>query len=226
MHLFINDIPVHILEPGKRPDAGHINYSVDARKEAITKAKLINHTWINNCDTKHFDTILDLVNHQVPIDLLSLYITATDYNAIKLYLKKKFTVVKAAGGLLVKKDRFLMINRLKKWDLPKGKKDSDERYTKTATREINEECNIKSKVGKKICTTWHTYTMNKRNMLKKTRWYLMQVVDDSKMKPQTSEAIEELRWMNRKEVYLSLDNSYKSIRFVFEEYYRKMDKLV
>ena len=60
-------------------------------------------------------------------------------------------------------------------------------------------------------------------MLKKTRWYLMDVVDDSKMRPEITEDIEELRWMTRKEVYHALENSYKSIRFVFEEYYRKSE---
>lgn len=116
-----------------------------------------------------------------------------------------------------------MIYRLKKWDLPKGKKEKGEKYKHTAVREVEEECNITVKLGAKICTTWHTYTMNKRAMLKKTKWYLMESVDDSRMKPQVAEDIEEIRWMNPKEVYHALEHSYKSINHVFEQFYEKME---
>jgi 8-oxo-(d)GTP phosphatase len=61
--------------------------------------------------------------------------------------------------------------------------------------------------------------MNKNAMMKKTRWYVMDILDDSKMKPQQSEDIEETRWMSQKEVYHALEHSYKSISYVFEQYY-------
>ena len=94
---------------------------------------------------------------------------------------------------------------------------------RAAVREVEEECNVTVKLGRKICTTWHTYTMNKRAMLKKTKWYLMDAVDDSRMKPAVEEDIEELRWMTRKEVYHALEHSYKSISYVFEQYYKKIE---
>jgi 8-oxo-(d)GTP phosphatase len=131
--------------------------------------------------------------------------------------------VKAAGGLVRKKDKFLMIYRMKKWDLPKGKREKGEKNSKAAVREVEEECNVSVKIGGKICTTWHTYTMNKRAMIKKTRWYVMDVIDDSKMRPAFAEDIEETRWMNRKEVYHALEHSYKSISYVFEQYYEMME---
>ncbi|NJM25314.1 MAG: NUDIX domain-containing protein [Bacteroidia bacterium] len=116
-----------------------------------------------------------------------------------------------------------MIYRLKKWDLPKGKKEKRERYRETAVREVGEECNVTVKLAGKICTTWHTYTMNKSSMLKKTRWYLMDLVDDSRMRPDITEDIEDIRWMSQKEVYHALEHSYKSIRHVFERYYALME---
>ncbi len=225
MNLFINDIPVSVLESGQQPEEGHFNLSIDSSKETITKAKLIHHVWVHNVSTQHLDVILDLINTKVPTNLLSLTITVDDYQAVKLYLKGKFKVIKAAGGLIIKKDKFLMIYRMKKWDLPKGKKESGEKYKQTAEREVEEECNVQVKVGKKLCTTWHTYTMNKNSMLKKTRWYVMELIDDSNSQPSVDEDIEELRWMNQKEVYLALENSYKSIRFVFEEYYKAKDRV-
>jgi 8-oxo-dGTP pyrophosphatase MutT (NUDIX family) len=220
MNLFVNDIPVLILKAGQQPDAGDYNHAVDAATEQVTKSKMINHVWVNNASVADMDLILDLLNSKVPISLISLCITVNDYSALKTFLKKKFKVVKAAGGLVRKKEKFLMMYRMKKWDLPKGKKESGEKYKETAVREVVEECGVTVKLGRKICTTWHTYTMNKSSMLKKTRWYVMDLVDDSKIKPAIEEDIEELRWMTHKEVYHALENSYKSIRFVFEEYYK------
>ncbi len=225
MNLFVNDIPVRILHPGTHPAAGDVNHQIDASREPITKAKLIHHVWINEGTVNDLDLVLDLLNSKVPTNLLSLDITVVNYDAVKEFLKKKFKIVRAAGGLIRKKDRFLMIYRMKKWDLPKGKKESGEKYKDTAGREIQEECNVTVKVGKKICTTWHTYTMNRNAMLKKTRWYVMEVVDDTKIKPALEEDIEEVRWMNQKEVYHALENSFKSIRFVFEEYYKMTEKV-
>lgn len=220
MKLFVNDIPVHIWENGAQPESENFNFEIHAPKEAITKAKMINHVWVREATVQDLDKILDLVNSKVPTNLLSLDITVQDYEAVKGYLENKFKIVKAAGGLIKKKDRFLMIYRMKKWDLPKGKKESGEKYRQTAEREIEEECNVIVKSGKKICTTWHTYTMNRNSMLKKTRWYLMELIDDSRARPSLEEDIEEVRWMTQKEVYHALDNSYNSIRYVFEEYYK------
>ncbi|HZY79417.1 MAG TPA: NUDIX domain-containing protein [Cyclobacteriaceae bacterium] len=221
MNLFVNDIPVIILKPGKQPDLGQFNAVVDVRKAPLTKADLINNVWVSNAKVAHLNIVLDLIDSKVPFGLRSLVISVDDYEAVKEFLKKRFRVVKAAGGLVRKKDRFLLIYRQKKWDLPKGKKESGERSRQTAMREVEEECNVKVKLGKKISTTWHTYTMNKHAMLKKTRWYSMELVDDSRMKPAVEEDIEELRWMNQKEVYHALENSYNSIRFVFEQYYEQ-----
>lgn len=225
MNLFVNDIPVRILKTGVKPEEGSYNQVIDAKTEVVSKAKLIHHVWIANVATEDVQIILYLLSSKVPTNLLSLEITPNNYDEIKSFIKSQFRVVKAAGGLVRKKDKFLMIYRLKKWDLPKGKKETGEKYSQTAVREVEEECNINVKLGKKICTTWHTYTMNKRSMIKHTKWYEMSVSDDSKMKPMIEEDIEELRWMTQKEVYHALENSYKSIRFVFERYYQKSEDL-
>lgn len=222
MILFINDIPVKILKVDFLPDAGHYNHVLDAAAEPITQAKLINHVWIKNVSEEDFDTLLGFLNSHVPTNILSVIISVVDLS-VKRYLRSRFKVVKAAGGLIRKKEKFLMIYRMKKWDLPKGKREKNESYKETAVREVEEECNIAVKIGRKICTTWHTYTMNKNAMLKKTKWYIMDCVDDTKMKPAMEEDIEELRWMTRKEVYHALEHSYKSISYVFEQYYKKIE---
>lgn len=221
MIVFVNDIPVKILKANVLPDAGHYNHILDTAAEPITQAKLINHVWIKNVNEQDFDSLLRFLNSNVPTNILSVIVSTAETMSVKKYLRNKFKIVKAAGGLIRKKEKFLMIYRMKKWDLPKGKKEKSEKYKHTAVREVLEECNIIVKIGPKVCTTWHTYTMNRNAMLKKTRWFLMDSVDDTKMKPAIEEDIEELRWMNRKEVYHALEHSYKSISYVFEQYYQK-----
>lgn len=223
MIIFINDIPVRILKADEEPGVGHFNQVIDASGEPITQPKLIHHVWVKNVTEMDLDLLLGFLNSKVPTNLLSLALSVKNYPAIKFYLRSKFKIVKAAGGLIRKKEKFLMIYRLKKWDLPKGKKEKREKYRQTAVREIEEECNISVKIGKKICTTWHTYTMNKRSMLKKTRWYVMELLDDSKMRPNIEEDIEDIRWMSQKEVYHALEHSYKSISYVFEKYYEMIE---
>jgi len=223
MIIFINDIPVQILEGDDHPDLGRVNEIIDAAKEPLTQAKLLNHVWIQNVGESHIDLLLSSLDSRVPTNLLSLHLSAKNYEGIKDYLRSKFKVVKAAGGLVRKKDKFLMIYRMKKWDLPKGKKEKGERSSQTAVREVEEECNVTVKLGKRICTTWHTYTMNRRPMIKKTRWYAMDVLDDTRMRPDAAEDIEETRWMNRKEVYHALEHSYKSVSYVFEQYYSQRE---
>ena len=113
----------------------------------------------------------------------------------------------------------LLINRFKKWDLPKGKQEPDEKSKECAVREVEEECCIKVDLGKKICSTWHTYKQNGKRILKKTNWYTMYCLEDKDMKPQIEEGIEDLKWMNDREAYQALYNSYASIRQVFRSYY-------
>lgn len=224
MNLFVNDIPVTILKPGRKGNGENFNSVLDAKKAPLTKAGLINNVLLRNAKIVHLETALDLIHSPVPINLMSLVIEIDDYEGVKAFLTRKFKVIKAAGGLVRKKDKVLMIYRQKKWDLPKGKKESGEKSKETAVREVEEECNVSVRLVKKICTTWHTYTMNKNAMLKKTRWYSMDLLDDSRMKPSQEEDIEETTWMNQKEAYHALENSYNSIRFVFERYYHKKDQ--
>lgn len=220
MVIFINDIPVWILKDSEQPTEGRVNHVVDAATEPVTQAKLIHHVWVKNVDENVLSTLLEFLDSKVPTNVLSLILSVKDLDVIKSFLKKRFKVVKAAGGVVKKKDKVLMIYRMKKWDLPKGKKEKGERYKETAVREIEEECNVTVKIGKKICTTWHTYTMNKRAMIKKTRWFMMDIIDDSRLRPAAEEDIEEARWMNHKEVYHALEHSYKSISYVIEQYHQ------
>src|ERR1051326_1914183 len=66
-----------------------------------------------------------------------------DLNELKNAVLKKFSVIRAAGGL-VKNDfnKVLMILRKGKWDLPKGKLDPGETLEHCAVREVKEETGL------------------------------------------------------------------------------------
>ena len=221
MNLFINDIPVRIVDASVTLHKRDFNLIINAANEPITPAKLMHRVAVKHAKQEDLDVILDLLDYTTPQGLIYVTVAVDDYEGMKRFLKKKFKIIKAAGGLIRKGEKVLMIYRLKKWDLPKGKLDKGENHRLAAKREVEEECNIKVDVNEKICTTWHTYTMKRRKILKKTVWYSMDIVKHDKMKPQIEEDIEEVRWMSPKEIYHALQHSYKSISFVFDVYYRK-----
>ena len=117
---------------------------------------------------------------------------------------------------MVKGNKQLLMFRRGVWDLPKGKLDEGESSRQGAAREVEEETGIRVSVGERICTTWHTYALNGNPVLKRTKWYRMEVIDDSRMRPQEDEDIEKLAWLNHHETQLALTNSFSSIRYVIE----------
>ena len=69
-----------------------------------------------------------------------------------------FKVVYAAGGLVRKKEKILLIYRKKKWDLPKGKIEPEEEFELAAMREVKEETGLKKlKIKDFYRTTRHIY---------------------------------------------------------------------
>src|SRR5258706_2799233 len=105
MIIFINDIPLRILNATEVPHPGHVNHIIDAATEPVVQALLIHHVWIKNVSEKDLDVLLGFLTSKVPTNLLSLFITAQNYRVIKSHLKSKFKIVKAAGGVIRKKDK-------------------------------------------------------------------------------------------------------------------------
>lgn len=139
-------------------------------------------------------------------------------------LKSYFKIIKAAGGIVLKKNKVLFIKRLGKWDLPKGKIDKGEAEETAAVREVAEECGVSTEITKKIGVTWHTYTMGEKNILKKTIWYQMNCLEDVGMKPQAEENITEIAWVKLYKADALLANSYGTIRNIYQKFLMKMLK--
>lgn len=219
MRFYVNDIAINIVSGEEEGDISRYQEVIESGQDHLDPIKLFHHVLVKNADFEIIDDILQLMNVKILRNLYSITFAVRDKEATKQYVKSKFKIVKAAGGLVRKNSKVLMIYRLKKWDLPKGKINKKEKAKEAAVREVKEECNIQVKLDYKICATWHTYTMNGKRMMKKTNWYAMTCKDDKNMKPQSSEDIEEVQWLGAKDIYVSLKNSYRSVVDVFEKYH-------
>jgi ADP-ribose pyrophosphatase YjhB (NUDIX family) len=218
MKIFVNDKPVKIISFEERNNV--VGYDTILKGgDEITSKKLIGHVIIQNATTLQIERLLRILEFKKLKKLLAITFSVSDYETVKDFIKDQFKIIKASGGVVRKGDKVLMIFRLKKWDLPKGKLKKDEDSLKGAKREVEEECNIKVEVREKLCSTWHTYIRKDRRILKKTDWYIMNCADDSNMRPQLEEFIEEVKWMKKDDVQKALKNSYLSIEEVFSEFY-------
>ncbi|TAH26304.1 MAG: NUDIX domain-containing protein [Cytophagales bacterium] len=220
MKIFINEKTIKIVD--QQTIHNTLDYKVvfSGTEELISK-NLKGDVLIKNASPIHIQRLIKLLEIKKLKKLISITLATDKPEFLKDFFKDEFKIIKASGGLVVKEDKFLMIYRLGKWDLPKGKLKKKEDPLKGGKREVEEECGVIVEILEKICSTWHTYIRKDKKILKKTDWYLMSSINDAQMAPQFEENIEEVRWMTKEEVELALANSYKSIEMVFEEYHLK-----
>lgn len=132
----------------------------------------------------------------------------------KVFLKA-FTMIRAAGGVVRKGNengKILLIYRLGKWDLPKGKIDAGESRRKAAIREVEEECGIdRLKIIAPLADMHHLYQIKDQWVMKETYWYEMICTSTSQLRPQTEEGITEAVWMSPSAIKKILPKAYASI---------------
>jgi 8-oxo-(d)GTP phosphatase len=217
MQLFINDKLIHIVKQEDFFNSGKYDLVLDAYTN-LSGLKLYGDVLILDGHSDHIDELLALMEDRKLKKLNSITYVTGYYKGVKDFIKSQFKIIKAGGGLVMKDGKYLMIYRLGKWDLPKGKLEKDETPSEGALREVEEECGIRAQLDVKLCSTWHTYLADGRKTIKKTTWYLMDCLNDTKMVPQKEEDIDEVRWMTKAETELALGNSYASIKAVFAAY--------
>lgn len=129
-----------------------------------------------------------------------------------------YKIIHAAGGVVYNEnDEVLLIYRLNKWDLPKGKVEEGEQYEEAALREVKEETGLQNMhLTKSLPSTFHTYTLHGENILKETHWFSMFATKQT-LTPQTIEAITEATWVHRTDVDSMLNNSYPSLALLWNE---------
>lgn len=129
-------------------------------------------------------------------------------------IKASVKVIRAAGGLVKNANaEYLFIERLGKWDLPKGKVEPNEKMAETAVREVEEECGVTvDKLGEKIRSTYHVYILRGDFIIKKTNWYHMSVAGVPDLIPQKEEDIQQALWVKPEDFASLLSNTYPLIK--------------
>jgi 8-oxo-dGTP diphosphatase len=103
------------------------------------------------------------------------------------------TVVRAAGGLVVRDGRVLLVHRPRydDWTFPKGKADAGEHDEATALREVAEETGLACTLGRAVGTTRYR---DSRGRPKVVRYFLMEpAAVDHEFVP--NHEVDELRWI-------------------------------
>jgi 8-oxo-dGTP pyrophosphatase MutT (NUDIX family) len=127
-------------------------------------------------------------------------------------------VVAGGGAVYNNKKELLLIKRHGKWDLPKGKLELDETIELCAVREVEEECNVFGlELRHLIDITYHFYKTKSGWKIKKAYWYKMDCKDYKQAAPQKEEGIEEIKWVDPKQLDVENLNTFGSIREVLRQ---------
>ena len=119
----------------------------------------------------------------------TLFLFHYDIEVLCKSFRSCFANVNAAGGLIKNDDGlFLFMKRRGKWDLPKGKLNKKENFENAAVREVREECGLDDiSIVTPLLSTYHTYQMNGKMVLKKTMWIEMTYSGKKDPIPQSEE---------------------------------------
>ena len=104
-------------------------------------------------------------------------------------------VVRAAGGLVARDGRLLLVHRPKydDWTFPKGKAEPGESDEACAVREVEEETGLRCELGTELPSTYYT---DSRDRPKRVRWWRMEPIA-GEFTP--SDEVDEIRWLTREE---------------------------
>jgi 8-oxo-dGTP pyrophosphatase MutT (NUDIX family) len=156
---------------------------------------------------------------QLSHPLIYLVYTDEPEKAWKEFSEHYRLIVAAGGVVRNSKEEFLVIKRLGKYDLPKGKVEPNENLIQAALREVEEECSIgglEIRNESDVFITYHTYKLGLERILKKTHWYPMQCNDTQKPKPQIEEGITDVKWIKKDDLKKIMKDSYPNIKLLIE----------
>ncbi len=109
--------------------------------------------------------------------------------------------VAAAGGVVVRPAgegvEVVVVHRPRydDWSLPKGKLEEGESFEEAALREIEEETDLRCRLGPELEPASYT---DHKGRSKIVRWYRMEVLDPEAERPafEPNEEVDELRWLD------------------------------
>ncbi len=133
----------------------------------------------------------------------------------------RFPIIRAAGGLVENDEGGVLIITRKGWpDLPKGHSEEGETAEEAAVREVCEETGLQEvDIVAPLCVTNHFYNTYGRWEIKRTSWFLMHAGGETPcLTPQTDEQISAAEWLRGRRLWQAVDNSYSTIKEVFEKF--------
>jgi mutator protein MutT len=171
---------------------------------------------------KQYDTdtkLMDLVRKIEETHESGLVLICDNPEKVFSKLLAKFTTIHAGGGIVFnEKGELLLMKRLGKWDLPKGKIDPGETKEEAAVREVEEECGIAPlNLSKFFGNTYHSYKLQGHRFCKLTHWYIMHTPFQGELTPQIEEGITEVKWVNTELLDIQQMDTYESIRSLLLE---------
>jgi 8-oxo-dGTP diphosphatase len=122
------------------------------------------------------------------------------------------TVVRAAGGVVLRDGNVVLVHRPKydDWTFPKGKAEAGESDEACALREVAEETGLRCRLGDELPSTEY---VDARGRPKRVRYWLMHPVADDGFSP--NDEIDEVRWVMPEEASRLL--SYDRDQMLLEE---------
>lgn len=159
--------------------------------------------------------ILDIYS-QLSI-IKSLTVFHYDLDELRDIFRGCFKQIDAAGGVIKNsKGEYLFIYRRGKWDLAKGKVDKGETFAQAAVREVSEETGLTNlEILRPLMSTYHTYPLKKKTVLKKTYWFEMLYEGANTPSPQFEEDIEEVKWFRPSEFFIPFQNTFPLVEDLF-----------
>ncbi|HEU4656117.1 MAG TPA: NUDIX hydrolase [Capillimicrobium sp.] len=102
-------------------------------------------------------------------------------------------LVQAAGGLVVRDERVLVVHRPRydDWSLPKGKLDPGETFEQAALREVEEEAGLRCELGHELPEVRYT---DHRGRPKVVRYWFMRAPDEAATFV-PNEEVDEIVWL-------------------------------
>ncbi|HYG15923.1 MAG TPA: NUDIX domain-containing protein [Bacteroidia bacterium] len=170
-------------------------------------------------DNKSLMVAVDMLeNSDRNLNHFGIFVPTVDEKDTFKRFKSHYREIQAAGGVVLNGEGdVLLIKRQGKWDLPKGKKDEEEKLEKAAVREVKEECGVKDvKLGDFITKSYHTYMLEGHRVLKTTNWFFMHINNNEQFKPQQEENITQVQWFKIADLKLNELDTYNSIRDVMQ----------
>lgn len=163
--------------------------------------------------------LMNLVQARMKAPSEPVYVFARDLKDVWSQFKSNFRLIEAAGGAVLNPEqKLLMIYRLGKWDLPKGKIEFGEPKEMAALREVEEETGVpRPEIIGILPTTYHVYELEDRLILKRTYWYAMKINQGFDfLVPQLEEDIIDATWCDAKQIFENRQNSYANIALVLD----------